>query len=139
MAALVGLVPQVNANYELNKNLNVIPEGQLVPRHFRDHEYEFYAQDQWRIKPNFTFTYGLRYSILQPPFETTGTQVAPTISLHDWFNQRGIGCVARTGLRTAGRLWTRRPGEREATLLGYDYKDFAPRLAFAYSPKAEAG
>jgi len=67
MAALVGLVPQVNANYELDKNLNRIPQGQLVPRHFRDHEYEFYGQDQWRIKPNFTFTYGLRYSILQPP------------------------------------------------------------------------
>ena len=63
MAALAGIITQINANYELTKTLNVIPQGQLVPRHFRNHEYEFYGQDQWRVKPNFTFTYGLRYSM----------------------------------------------------------------------------
>ena len=127
MAALAGMITQVNANYELNKNLNVIPQGQLVPRHFRDHEYEFYGQDQWRIKPNLTFTYGLRYSILQPPYETTGTQVAPTVSLHDWFTQRG-------GLQRRGRSTSHwsvslfRPGERQAALLGLRLQRFRPSV-----------
>jgi Carboxypeptidase regulatory-like domain len=139
MAALVGLIPQVTANYELTKNLNLIQQGELVPRHFRDHEYEFYTQDQWRIKPNFTFTYGLRYSILQPPYETTGTQVAPTISLHDWFLQRGQAAYQgqvydpNIGFGLAGQANGKQP------YWGYDYKDFAPRVAFAYSPKAEGG
>jgi hypothetical protein len=139
MAALVGLIPQVTANYELTKTLNLIPQGQLVPRHFRDHEYEFYGQDQWRIKSNFTFTYGLRYSILQPPYETTGTQVAPTISLHDWFNQRGIAAYngqvydPSIGFAPDGQANGKQP------YWGYDYKDFAPRIAFAYSPKADDG
>ena len=139
MAALVGLIPQVNANYELNKSLNLIPEGQLVPRHFRDHEYEFYAQDAWKIKPNLTFTYGLRYSILQPPFETTGTQVAPTTSLHDWFNQRGVAAAQgqtydpTIGFALSGQANGKQP------YWGYDYKDFAPRFAFAFSPKGESG
>jgi len=139
MDALAGIITQVNANYELDKNLNVIPQGLLVPRHFRDHEYEFYAQDQWRMKPNFTFTYGLRYSILQPPYETTGTQVAPTLSLHDWFNQRGMAAAQgqvydpMIGFALSGQANGKQP------YWGYDYKDFAPRFAFAYSPKAEGG
>ncbi len=139
MDALAGIITQVNANYELDKNLNVIPQALLVPRHFRDHEYEFYAQDQWRVKPNLTFTYGLRYSILQPPYETTGTQVAPTLSLHDWFNQRGMAAAQgevynpAIGFALSGQANGKQP------YWGYDYKDFAPRFAFAYSPKAEGG
>jgi hypothetical protein len=139
MAALAGLITQVNANYELNKNLNVIPQGEAVPRHFRNHEYEFYGQDQWRVKPNFTVTYGLRYTILQPPYETTGTQVSPTISLHDWFNQRGQAAAAgqvynpTIGFQLSGQANGKQP------YWSYDYKDVAPRLAFAYSPKADDG
>ena len=137
MAALVGIIPQVDANYELDKNLNLIPQGQLVPRHFRDHEYEIYFQDQWRMKPNFTFTYGLRYSILQPPYETTGTQVSPTTSLHDWFNQRGVDASKGevyeplVGFGLAGQANGKQP------YWGYDYHDFAPRVAFAYSPTGD--
>jgi hypothetical protein len=139
MAALVGMIPQVGSNYELNKQLNVIPADTLVPRHFRDHEYEFYVQDQWRMKPNFTFTYGLRYSILEPPYETTGTQVAPTISLHDWFSQRGIAASGgqpyepQVGFALSGQA------NGKAPYWAYDYKDFAPRIAFAYSPSADGG
>ena len=137
MAALVGLIPQVNANYELDKNLNRIPQGELVPRHFRDHEYEFYGQDQWRIKPNFTFTYGLRYAILQPPYETTGTQVAPTISLHDWFNQRGMAAGQGQVYEPLVSFALDGQANGKQPYWGYDYKDFAPRVAFAYSPNAD--
>ncbi len=139
MAALAGIITQINANYELSKTLNVIPQGQLVPRHFRNHEYEFYGQDEWRVKPNFTFTYGLRYSILQPPYETTGTQVAPTLSLNDWFNQRSIAAAngqvydPMIGFGLSGQA------NGKAPYWAYDYKDFAPRVAFAYSPQAESG
>lgn len=139
MAALAGLVTEVFASYELNKNLNVIPQGELVPRHFRNHEYEVYGQDQWRVEPNFTFTYGVRYTILEPPYETTGTQVSPTISLHDWFNQRAVSAAEgqvydpTIGFQLSGQANGKPP------YWGYDYKDVAPRLAFAFSPKAEDG
>jgi hypothetical protein len=91
------------------------------------------------MKPNFTFTYGLRYSILQPPFETTGTQVAPTVSLHDWFAQRGAAAAAgqayepNIGFGLSGQANGKQP------YWGYDYKDVAPRVAFAYSPKGDDG
>ncbi len=139
MAALAGLVTQVNANYELDKNLNVITQGQLVPRHFRNHEYEFYAQDQWRVKSNFTFTYGLRYSILQPPYETTGLQVAPTISLHDYFTQRAAAAYQGQVYDPTLTFALSGQANGKQPYWAYDYKDFAPRIAFAYSPKGESG
>jgi hypothetical protein len=139
MAALTGMVTQVNANYELNKNLNVIPQGESVPRHFRNHEYEFYGQDQYRVKPNFTVTYGLRYTILQPPYETTGTQVSPTISLHDWFNQRGLAASQGQVYNPAIGFQLSGQANGKAPYWSYDYKDVAPRLAFAFSPKADDG
>ena len=47
--------------------------------------------DGWitRMKPNLTFTLGLRYSLYSPPYEKNGNQVAPNISLGDWFQLRG--------------------------------------------------
>jgi len=94
VAALAGLVTEVDANYNLTKTLSVQPEGAFVPRHFRANEFELYGQDTWRVTPNFTLTFGARYTLLQPPYETTGTQVAPSVSLHDWFNKRGLAMLA---------------------------------------------
>jgi len=139
MAAMAGLVPFVGSNYELNKDLSVIPEGQQVPRHFRDHEYEFYGQDAWKVRPNLTFTYGLRYSILQPPYETTGTQVAPTTSLHDWFLQRGEAAAQGEAYEPIVGFGLSGQANGKQPYWGYDYKDFAPRVAFAYAPKGEGG
>lgn len=137
IASLVGLVNQVNANYELDKNLNLIQQGTLVPRHFRDHEYEFYGQDQWRIKSNFTFTYGLRYSLLQPPYETTGTQVSPTISLHNYFTQRGLAAAQGQVYDPSISFGLSGQANGKQPYWGYDYKDFAPRIAFAFSPNGD--
>ncbi len=137
MAALAGLIPQVDANYELNKNLQLIQEGALVPRHFRDNEYEMYAQDQWRMSPNLTITYGLRYSILEPPYETTGTQVSPTVSLHDWYVQRGLQAFQGQVYEPDISFALSGQANGKAPYWGYDYKDIAPRFAIAYSPKGD--
>ena len=90
-------------------------------------EYEFYGQDQWRVKPNFTFTYGLRYSILQPPYETTGTQVSPTsLSLNDWFSQRSIAAANGQVYDPMIGFGLLRPGQRQAALLGLRLQRLCP-------------
>ena len=48
----------------------------------------------WRATPQLTLTYGVRYTLLQPPYETNGTQVAPSISLDNFFNQRAAAMMA---------------------------------------------
>ena len=41
------------------------------------------------MTPDLVVTYGLRYSLLQPPFENTGNQVAPTVDMDQWFKTAG--------------------------------------------------
>jgi Carboxypeptidase regulatory-like domain len=132
--ALTGMVPEVTADYQETKNFTLLPEGAMVPRHFRAHEAEWYAQDAWRVKTNLTLTYGLRYSLLQPPYETTGTQVAPTPDISDWFRNRYIGMTQGQSVQPILRFALSGQANGKPPIWNWDYKDLAPRFAFAWSP-----
>ena len=95
MGALIGMVTQVNAQYNYNKDGSTLPDGAPVSRRFGADSWEIYAQDTWKIKPTLTLTLGLRYSLFSPPWETNGLQVTPQTSLSDYFNQRGERCFYR--------------------------------------------
>ncbi len=86
LLALYGMISDVVANYNLDRNGNVLPQGDPVIRNYGLNWYEFYGQDTWRIKPNFTLTYGLRWSLFPPPWETNGLQTAPTFGLGTQFD-----------------------------------------------------
>ena len=139
VTALAGLVTVVNSNYNLNKSLTALPEGTAVPRHFRNHEYEFYAQDTYHLKPNLTLTYGLRYTLLQPPYETNGTQVATDHSLDGWFKERGAAMLKGQAYEPLLTFSLSGQANGKKPYWNYDYKDFAPRISVAYAPKAEDG
>ena len=143
---LAGVVTIANPIFNQDKNGNLIAPGALIPRHFKAWEAEWYAQDAWRVTPNLVVTAGLRYSLLQPPYETDGNQAAPTISIGNLFAQRAkaqlVGTVVLSG--TECRDGLRRPRSITFGLSGqangkqpywsWDYKNLAPRLAIAYSP-----
>ncbi len=139
IAAVAGLVTNVNAIYNIRKDGSVLADGTPVQRKFRNSEAELYAQDTWRATPTLTLTFGLRYSLLQPPFETTGTQVAPNTSLHDFFQKRGS--AANAGQTYAPVLAFDLSGQANGKqpYWGYDYKDLAPRFAFAWAPNSSSG
>ena len=135
--AVAGLLTQSFSNFNFNKQGAALPQGAPVTRHFRDHELEFYAQDSWHVKPNLTLTYGLRYTLLQPPYETTGTQAAPTTSLNDFFNQRAAAMA--NGLTYDPLITFDLSGQANngKPYWGWDYKNFAPRFAVAWAPQSE--
>jgi len=144
MAALAGLLTETNKVYNQDKTGHFYNPGQMITRNFRTHETEFYVQDAWRVTPNLVLTGGLRYSLLQPPYEMNGNQVSPSISLNSWFNERGAamrqGQTLYSG--TQGGLVQMALGGQangKAPFWGWDYKDLAPRFAFAYSPHADSG
>lgn len=139
MIVLAGIVSEVDTQFNLNKQLQALAQGQPVPRHFRDHEYEWYGQDAWHISPNLVLTGGLRYTILQPPYETTGTQVAPTFSLHDWFATRGQDMMQGIPFHPLIQFALSGQANGKKPYWGYDYADVAPRFAFAWSPGIEGG
>src|SRR5690348_4629785 len=152
MAALAGLVPFVEGEYNRNKTGALLPSGAFVPRHFRAHEAEWYAQDTLRITPTLTLTFGARYTLLQPPYEVNGNQVAPTVDLSTFYSQRGQlaqkglayntcptdisladQCTNLVGLGLSGQANGKPP------LWNWDYRNLAPRVSFAWAPSYDQG
>jgi hypothetical protein len=133
---VAGILSQVLVVYNETKTLSLLPQGAVVYRHFRATEAEWYLQDSWKPTPSFTLTFGTRYTLLQPPYETTGTQVAPTSSLDDFFKRRwqamlnGKTYAPTIGFSLAGHANGKPP------YWPWDYGNIAPRVAFAWSPRA---
>ena len=141
LIGLLGMVSEVDAQYNFHVNPNgtgtPIAQGAAVPRHFALHQYEWYAQDSWKIRPNLTFNYGLRYGIETAPWETNGQEVAPTFSLGNWFNIRGADMASGVpsnldpliSFDLAGRA------NHRSDLWPTAKANFAPRISVAWSPE----
>jgi hypothetical protein len=130
---VTGVLGSISATYNQTK-AGFLPAGALVPRHFKANEVEFYAQDSWRMRPNLTITYGLRYTLLQPPYETAGNQVSPVPDLGAFYNARAVAMAA--GQTYAPELNFDLSGQANGKqpYWNWDYGDVAPRFAFAYAP-----
>ncbi len=142
MGAMIGMVPQVNAQYNFTKGGSALPDGAPVSRRFGANTFEMYAQDSWKVKPNLTVTFGLRYALFSPPWETSGLQVTPNVSLSDYFQQRASGALKGIPSSAACCLSFNLGGPANGGKPGFynwDKKDFAPRLAIAWSPSAKDG
>lgn len=137
--ALAGIVAEVDTRYNFTTKGETLPEGTPNIRHFVSHEFETYLQDSWRVKPNLTLTLGLRWTLLQPPYEKNGVQVAPTISLNDWFKRRQQTMLSGSAFNDPIEFDVSGQANGKKPYWGYDYKDFAPRVAVAYSPAGESG
>jgi Carboxypeptidase regulatory-like domain len=87
-----------------------------------------YGQDSWRVTPNLTFNYGLRWEFSQPWYDTQG-KIETLIS--------GRQSVLFPGAPT-GWLVPGDPGVPK-TLAPTQYHDFSPRLGLAYSPGWNSG
>ena len=135
MVAVMGVVTSATANYNNSTKGEIIPRGSPILRNYVNREGELYAQDSWRIKHNFTLTYGLRFSIMPPVRESSGEQVSTNIPIGQWMDARGS--LAAQGLSNQGA------GIIEYTAGGRPYypqhNNWQPRIAMAYTPKGEGG
>ncbi|MHB8500927.1 MAG: carboxypeptidase-like regulatory domain-containing protein [Candidatus Acidiferrales bacterium] len=142
MMALLGMVTEDDATYNYKKDGSVLAQGAPVQRHFAEDGWEMYAQDSWKVKPNLTVTFGLRYSLFSPPWETNGLQVSPSMNLSDWFNQRARnmenGIPSNQDPLISFSLGGPANGGKPG-LWNWDYHDLGPRLALAWSPKGNDG
>ncbi len=134
MSTLAGVVSEGFSNYNRTKTGSILAEGVPAKRHFKSNEFETYLQDSWRVRPNLTLTFGARYTLLQPPYETTGLEVGTTTSINSWFNQRAASMVqgqATEPLLDIGLIGKANHGR---PYWEWNYKNIAPRFAFAWSP-----
>ena len=136
MATLAGVISEGFSNYNRTKTGSVLPVGEPANRHFKSNEVETYLQDSWRVKPNFTVTVGARYTLLQPPYEITGLQVSPTTSIDSWFNQRAKGMLHGQPYAPLLQIGLDGKANNGSPYWAMDYKNIAPRFAFAWSPSS---
>ena len=143
MMALAGVINEIDTVYVQNKAGQLIASpsnpGAFVARNFRDNETEFYVQDSWHAKSNLTFTYGVRYSLLQPPYERGGNQVSPSISLDNFFKTRMTDMTQGISYSPDFSMVLSGPANGKPGFWSWDYKNFAPRLSLAYSPSQTTG
>ncbi len=138
LGPIYGMINQYSATYNFGGDGNAIPFGDPVVKSFGTREYEFYAQDSFKWRPNVTITYGIRYSNDRVPYERNGVQVLPRQSLSDFFAERVGGQalgIAGSWLPSATLTYDLGgPVNGGQDWYPRDNKNFAPRLAIAYAP-----
>ncbi len=132
--AVLGRFSQYTARFTFNRDGSLLDPGTASARNLATQEYEGYVQDSWKVTPNLTLTYGLRYSLGRPVYETNGFEVKPNIPLAEYFNRRVE--AAKRGLDYTDPITMQLSGPKNGgtPLYRWDKNNFQPRLAFAYSP-----
>ncbi|MCA1630938.1 MAG: hypothetical protein LC774_11485, partial [Acidobacteria bacterium] len=128
LAAVIGRLSQYTARFNFDLNGKPLEAGSPVFREFATEEYDFYGQDIWKINPSLTVTYGLRYGLSKPVYETQGFMAAPNIPLGEYLRRRiesasqGINYVEPIVVNKVNHLYN------------WDKNNFQPRVGVAWSP-----
>jgi hypothetical protein len=138
-AAVIGRYSDYGATFNFDLDGNLLPTGQPIERVFATEEYDLYAQDSWKLRPNLTVTAGLRYGVSKPVYEKQGFMVTPNIPLGEYLQRRldaaavGQNYVEPIVLNLAGEKHGQ-PGFYET-----DWNNFQPRVAVSWSPDFKGG
>jgi carboxypeptidase family protein len=92
-----------------------LPGGQQI-QYYDNYDYYFFGQDEWKIKPSFTLSYGLRY-------ELPGNTFDDLVPVNDQI-VAAAGGDARFGFTPVPKT---------------DKNNFQPRLGFSWNPRTRGG
>lgn len=138
-SAVIGRLTQYSARFVFDRDGSLLPAGSPTERNFATEEYDAYAQDTWRAKPNLTITYGMRYSLSRPIYEMNGFEVKPNIPLATYF-QRRLDAAARGQNYNEPLLFDLSgPKNGRSPLYQWDRNNFQPRIGIAWSPEVHSG
>jgi len=150
-AIVMGILAEGDGIYNFARNGSALPQGQAINRHYAINDYEFFGQDNWRITHRLTLTYGLRWVLEAPPFETSGYQVAPCVqaagggctsqNVANWFNRSAQLATQGMPANNAGEISfvLGGPQNHGPGLWNWDHKNFSPRIAVAWAPDTGEG
>ncbi len=142
---------QLFANFLLGTNVSFLQSKFDLTADFRQRNFEAFAQDEWRVRPNLTLYYGIRYSFFGSPWDRNGflTNFVPEL-----FNRADAPLVTGAGNRVAGtgnfcngliinsqNIPTTLPANCTPTVSPYGKfvvdakkRNFAPRVGLAFDP-----
>jgi hypothetical protein len=141
-AAVLGIVTDSQVAYTRSGN-NLALNPPLTPAFDQSSipYYNVYFSDSWHMKPSFTFTYGLGWTLEMPPTERNGKQIELVDSSNQPLDVKAY-IASRQRAALQGQVYNPTVG---FALLGntanspkypYDpfYGSFSPRVAAAWSP-----
>jgi hypothetical protein len=145
----LGVVGEVSTNFNYNTAGQASAAGSGGPRAYRYFETEAYFGDTWKVNRQLTLTYGLRYQVYSVPYEVHGEESVSeeqglsqrASTFNQYFNERqeqnAIGAYVLPGGASNLPFFQEVLGGKAnngPSSYAPSYKDFAPRLAFAYNP-----
>ncbi len=126
---------------------SVVPQGTGLQLQYQYYEAELYFGDTWKITPDLTLTYGIRYQRYTVPYETHGLEAVQSEAFWPYMHAR----IAQSAAGVGGDSTL--PGGANAVPYisyglggkannGSDYftpstKDIGPRVSFAWTPTAD--
>jgi hypothetical protein len=128
------------------QTFNVVsPTSGFVPgatrtRPIRQRDISIYFMDQWKVRRNLTFNYGLRWEYITVPTVLNGLVLQPINGPEGLFGISGPGNLFNPGVLkgTAPTVLDFVGGKTGRKLYNNDWNNFAPFIGFAYSPKFSA-
>jgi hypothetical protein len=128
VAAVVGRYSQYTARF--NFGIDGQPQAAGSPnfREFATEEYDLYWQDTWKVSQDLTVTYGLRYGLSKPVYETQGFMAGPNIPLGEYLRRRiesadrGVNYVEPIIVNKVDHFYN------------WDKNNFQPRIGVAWTP-----
>ena len=130
-ATLTGHITGYTATAYLNSNGQYVIHDKQT-RTDEQKTYGLFAQDSWKIRPNFTVTYGLRWQP-QGAYVITSANYGRLSSFEDVYGVSGVGNLFKPGTLT-GKVPTvvgMEPGEKAYP---DDNDNLAPSAGFVWSP-----
>lgn len=139
---LLGRYNQTASFLAYDHDGNVLPSYTTTHRNFHYNEYEFYAQDSWKMRRDLTLTYGLRWQYHSVPFEANGFQTVSNQNIDTIFPARLAAAAQGISGNDAAPLVSYNlggPANHGPDYYKPSYRDFSPRLGVAYSPSFTSG
>jgi hypothetical protein len=105
----------------------------------RFNRFEFYAQDTWRVRPNFTVDYGVRYSLYPPITEENDLLVTFDPALYDaasapTFANAAWTTINRDGNPLVGIVQAGVNSPYGRGIYAFKKDSIQPRLGFSWDP-----
>lgn len=142
LAFLLGRIASVSTTFVYDQQGNAAAPGTGRKRSYAYNEYEFYAQDNWKVRNDLTLNLGVRYHLYPAPYEVNGLQAANNVDFQELVDIRIRNAANGVASPTSEPLTSfdlNGKANGLAPLYETDKNNFAPRIGFAYSPSFSNG